>query len=79
MQIVLTALKARDYPGSGQLLRQPQPSPSPLAIARLQRFVSEVARPGALPQAIAFRALGALLSAPIKLGHYLLSGPLDTP
>jgi hypothetical protein len=78
MQIVVTALKARDFRRRTIFCCHPRSSPSPFVMPRLQRFVSEVTRPGALPQAVAFRALGALLSPPIKPEHYSLSGPLDT-
>jgi len=78
MQIVVTALKARDFRVGFTSLPTAVVT-LPFVIARLQRFVSEVTRPGAVPQADAFRALGALLSAPNKRGHYLLSSPLDTP
>jgi hypothetical protein len=58
MQAIVTALNARNF-RVANLCWQLIVVTSLLVISRLQRFVSEVTCPGAMPQAFAFRALGA--------------------
>jgi len=59
MEVVVTALKARNFRMAEKLLVAHTRVPALLVMSRLQRFLSEVTCPGAMPQAFAFRALGA--------------------
>ena len=47
------------FPGRNQASLHARSLPSPFAMSRFQRFETEGTDPGALPQAVTFRALGA--------------------
>jgi hypothetical protein len=59
MQAVATALKARNFRVADEVLLAIRVVTSLLCMSRFQRFLSDVTCPGAMPQAFAFRALGA--------------------
>jgi len=56
----VTALKARNIPG-GKKLRERSSVVATAYNSRLQRFAIDLICPGAAPQALTFRALGAQL------------------
>jgi hypothetical protein len=66
---LLLALKARNFPSGKQNFVGNRIYPRS-SLSRLQRFLPQVTCPGALPQAFAFRAFGALLRLAIQTCGY---------